>query len=402
VLYTDGIKDRRMKHILQSRHFFLLILMIIIVVCASLVYRVFTVGSAYANRLQQASRTSGVTRALAATAQPAATLPPAPGMCHLKGRMFQMGIAFPEWSPAGYGAGDQQWLSELPRMRAQTSACWVEMPVLFHQTSFNATVVTTGTGTPSLSSFRYGIRFAHAEGLHVFVTFLLQSGGSNSWAGAIQFTTYTQEQAWFTSYWQTIRPYLQVAQQEGTEQLALGTEEEWLQENAPADLWNTLITSVSSVYSGTLTYDINWTSLAMNIPTWMHNSALKMIGVSAYVPLVDTAERVDPQRISSLWAAMVRQQLDTFALELGEPVFISEIGYRDSSDALYQPWVTQTSAPTDPVEQAAACSAVLANVFSDKSILGSFFWGWDNVGAFRLKDSQAASAIRIQYQSFQA
>jgi hypothetical protein len=390
-----------MKNIFQSRGFFLLILMIIIVVCASLVYRIFIVGSAAANRLQQASITPGAPHLLTATARPGATLPPALGMCHLKGRNFQTGIAFPEWSPAGYGGGDQQWLSELPQMRAQTSACWVEMPVLFNQASLNATVVTTGAGTPSLSSFRYGIRFAHAEGLHVFVTFLLQVGGSQPWAGVIQLTTYTQERAWFTSYWYAIRPYLQVAQQEGAEQLALGTEEEWLQENAPVDLWNMLITNVSGVYSGTLTYDINWTSLVMKIPTWMHNSALKMIGVSAYVPLVDTAESVDPQRISSLWAATVKQKLDTFALELGEPVFISEIGYRNSSDALYQPWVTQTSAPTDPTEQAAACGAVLTSAFNDEHILGSFFWGWDNVGAFGLKGTQAARAIQTQYQSLQ-
>ena len=127
-----------------------------------------------------------------------------------------------------------------------------------------------------------------------------------------------------------------------------------------------------------------------------------MIGVSAYVPLVDTAERIDPQHIDSLWAATVKQKLDTFALELGEPVFISEIGYRNSSDALYQPWQSQTSAPTDPTEQAAACGAVLANVFHDEHILGSFFWGWDNAEAFSLKDSQAARAIRTQYQSLQA
>jgi hypothetical protein len=321
-------------------------------------------------------------------------------MCHLKGRNFQMGIAFPEWSPTGYG-GDQRWLSDLPQMHAQTSACWVEMPVLFHQASLNATVVTTGLSTPSLSSFRSGIRFAHTEGLHVFVTFLLQSAGSQPWAGAIRLTTYTQEQAWFTSYWHAIQPYLQVAQQERTEQLAIGTEEEWLQENSPANLWNTLIANVSGVYSGTLTYDINWTSLTMHIPLWMHNSALKMIGVSAYIPLVDTAERVDPQHISSLWAATVKQKLDTFAIALGEPVFLSEIGYRNSSDALYQPWLAQTSAPTDPTEQTAACAAVLTNVLHDEHILGSFFWGWDNVEAFRLKDSQAANALQTQYRSLQ-
>ena len=53
------IGKRRMKNILQSRGFFLLILVIIIAVFALLVYRVFIVGSAAANRLQQASITPG-------------------------------------------------------------------------------------------------------------------------------------------------------------------------------------------------------------------------------------------------------------------------------------------------------------------------------------------------------
>jgi hypothetical protein len=47
--------------------------------------------------------------------------------CNAKKRVFQMGIAFPQWTPTGYGENDAKWLAELPAMHVQTAACWVEM-----------------------------------------------------------------------------------------------------------------------------------------------------------------------------------------------------------------------------------------------------------------------------------
>jgi hypothetical protein len=313
-----------------------------------------------------------------------------------------MGIAFPQWSPTGYSQSDTKWLTELPAMRTQTAACWVEMPLLFYQSSLTATQVTTGPSTPLSSSLDYGVRFAHAAGLHVFVTPLLQVSGPQPWAGVIHFATYEQEQQWFNSYWQTIKPYVVAAAQAGVEQLALGTEYEWLQEYAPDSLWNTLIAHVHSIFPGTLTYDMNWTSLNVQPRSWMHNHDLHMIGVSAYISITDTPERIDPQRISALWKQTVQRALDNFAIALGEPIFISEIGYRNSSDALYHGWVSTSTAPPDPAEQAAACDAALANTIPDKHILGSFFWGWDDTGAFDLHGLQAANVIQAHYTSLQA
>ncbi len=221
-------------------------------------------------------------------------------------------------------------------------------------------------------------------------------GGSQSWAGAVQFSTYEQEQAWFTSYWQAIKPYAQAAAQEGVEQFALGTEEEWLQENAPDALWDSLIANIHSVYAGALTYDMNWSDVQYQPRLWMHNANLKMIGVSAYFPIISTPKYVDPQMISSLWVTAVKSKIDAFAAALGEPVFISEIGYRNDAYALYNPWVSTNIGPTNPTEQAAAYTAALTNIASDPNILGSFFWGWDEVGAFKLSGS-AAQAIHTYY-----
>jgi hypothetical protein len=367
----------------------------IIVVSASLVY-LFTAGRA----LEQPSVTTPTTIPFTPLAELSQSRPPTP--CSAKQRDFQMGVAFPQWGTDAYSERDAKWLTELPNMRVQTAACWIEMPVLFYQASLTSMTVTQGPSTPSLASFNYGVHLAHALGLHIFVTPLLQVNGSQPWAGAIQFSTVQQEQKWFASYWQAIKPYAIAAAQAGVEQFALGTEEEWLQQNAPASLWNGLIANLRGVFPGTLTYDMNWTSLQKQPPAWMHNPGLKMIGVSTYLPIIDTPERVDPAQIFGLWKQKVKNQLDSFSTALGEPIFISEIGFRNSSDALYNSWESTSSAPADPAEQAAACDAALANILPDQHILGSFFWGWDDAGAFNLKGLQAAAVVHRYYMSLQS
>ena len=204
------------------------------------------------------------------------------------------------------------------------------------------------------------------------------------------------------SYWQAIKPYLVIAAQAHVEQFALGTEYEWLQENAPGTLWDGLIAEFRSIFAGTLTYDTNWDVIQNQPPSWMQNTNLKMIGVSAYLPILNAPQRVDPKQIFGLWQQTVKRTLDNFATALGRPIFLSEIGYRNSSDALYHSWESTSSAPPDPEEQAAACDAALANIIPDQHILGSFFWGWDDTGAFNLKGLQAATVIHSHYEALQA
>ena len=118
--------------------------------------------------------------------------------------------------------------------------------------------------------------------------------------------------------------------------------------------------------------------------------------------MLATPQRVDPKHIYGLWQQTVKHELDNFATALGEPIFISEIGYRNSTDALYHSWESTTTAPPDPQEQAAACDAALANIIPDKLILGSFFWGWDDTEAFNLNGLQAATVIHAHYEALQA
>jgi hypothetical protein len=147
---------------------------------------------------------------------------------------------------------------------------------------------------------------------------------------------------------------------------------------------------------------MDWSSLQTHPPAWMHNSTLNTIGVSTYLPLTDTPQRVDPKQIFGLWKHIVKQAIDNFSEEVGKPLVLSEIGYPNSTDSLYHPWESHSTAPADPVEQAAALDAALANIIPDQHVLGTFFWGWDNTGDFDLHSVQAATVILKYYKSLQA
>ena len=380
----------------------LLVVGIIVVMGASLVYVILTMGNISAPHLvtnQESTTTLKSTVTTLTTPSVVTQTPVKP--CQSKQRDFQMGIAFPDWGSTAYGESDTKWLTELPGMQTGTAACWVEIPVLLHQDSLTSTSVVQGDPTTSLSSFSYGIQFAKSLGLHVFVPIQLQSSGDQPWSAFVHFSTNAQEQQWFESYWQTVKPYAEAAQQYGIEQFAIGTEYRWLEQNAPASLWNGLIGEISQVFHGTVTYDMDWTSLAYSPPSWMRNPLLKMIGISSYAPVVNYAVRVDPAQMRNLWARKSQRDIDNFSIAVGKPILLSEIGFPNCEVALYQPWNSSCTAPQDQQEQAAATDAALANIISDRHILGTFFWGWDNARDFNLINVQAASVIMKYYKSLQ-
>lgn len=320
---------------------------------------------------------------------------------HFKRPNFEAGIVFPQWTPDGYGSN---WQQQLPTIQSQTSARWMEMTVFFTQDNPNATQVITNGSTVSLQSFTAGIKAAHADGFQVFVVPLMGvEHPAEQWAGTITFSNLQDEAQWFDSYWQTYEPYVQAAAQVGADQLAIGTELVWLQQNASPDLWNTLISRIHSVFHGPLTYDMNWTTLNGTQASWLSNPLLSAIGVSEYLPLVNTRQRVDPAAMPAIWKSIVQSALDTLSTELNKPVIISEIGFRNTADDFYNPWLPySTVSPPDPAEQAGAVNAALTNVIPDSHIVGIFFWGWDGVSMYKLSGQPAAAVMSKWYNSPQA
>jgi Glycosyl transferase family group 2 len=308
---------------------------------------------------------------------------------------FQTGVIFPQWGSTGYSAVDKNWQVGLHEIQQQTAAQWVGVSINLYQDSLTSTRVRISQATPTTQAVIEGIRTARAMGYHVFVFPQLTVGGARSWSGDIQFPTYQLAQTWFDNYWMAFKPYVVAAAQAGAEELAIGSEYELLQPAAPA-LWNQLIERVHQVFPGKLTYDINWSSLYYPLPSWLHNHYLNAIGVSVYTPLTDTPRRLDPNTLPARWQTTIGKLLDTFSVQIGKPVLVSEIGYRNSSDALYNPWEVFTNAQPDQVEQAAAYNAALSNLMGDPHIVGVFAWAWE-FQPFDLRCRLAAQVLHHWY-----
>jgi hypothetical protein len=92
---------------------------------------------------------------------------------------------------------------------------------------------------------------------------------------------------------------------------------------------------------------------------------------SYYTTYSCTEDGEEPEnRFSRIFRAKLK------SMQLGKPVLISEIGYRESSDAGYNPYQREASAPRDDAEQAALYDAALQNRATDDKIIGVFFWAW--------------------------
>lgn len=313
---------------------------------------------------------------------------------------FQTGIIFPQWGTNAYDTTDTNWQIGLNDIEKQTGAQWIEIPINFYQTSVTSTQVTTTAITPTPQALAAGISTARARHFRVFVVPLLSAGGTLTWSGSIQFNDPRLLQAWFDSYWQALKPYAIAAAQAGAEQMAIGTELEKLQ-YIPATYWSQLIDRMHQVFPGQLTYDMNWSSLYNAIPAWMSNPLLTTIGVSEYIPLTNTQQKLDPAILPSLWRTTVESLLDALAVKIGHPVIISEIGYRDSAYTFFRPWQRDAIAqaePPDPQEQAAAYDAALRDVVNDQHITGIFFWAW-SVPLFQPNWKPAAKVLLKWYTS---
>jgi Glycoside Hydrolase Family 113 len=321
---------------------------------------------------------------------------------------LEKGIVFPRWSPDGYGQADKDWQNSLQIIKQQTASKWIEMPILFSQATGQSTVVEHSQSTVDVAAFSAGVRAAHALGLHVFFAPLMSVRESDGWSGSIDLKTDQLQQAWFDSYWNTLQPYVQAAAKDDVEQMAIGTELQSLQQTVPAARWNQLIARIRAIFKNTLTYDMNWYSLTQSQsksqpqPDWFKNPELAMIGVSSYIPLTDVPQRIDPQNMPALWQNKVKVHLDALSTEVGKPVLISEIGYRNTSDALYRTWEAHSNAEIDSQEQAGAFEAALANTFADPQIGGIFFWGWDGVDQFTIKNRPATQILLKWYNQPEA
>lgn len=286
------------------------------------------------------------------------------------------GMIFPQWGPTAYTATDKNWTQGLQEIQQQTAARWIGLYIQFHQESEFSTVVHSAQDTPTPEALQSGIEQARKMGYHVYVFPTITLDSAHSWAGYIQYTTEAQNQAWFDNYWQLLKPYVQACQIAGCERFSIGNEYEGL-ERSPAFYWHQLINRVHEIYSGQIVYNMNFSSqLKYAVPAWMSDPLLTAIGVSSYYSLTDEEAPIPQEQLPELWKSRVQTHLDQLSTDLDKPVFISEIGYRNSNYAGYNPYQGVDDGRPDDQTQAALYNAALENIARDPRIDGVFIWAW--------------------------
>jgi hypothetical protein len=153
------------------------------------------------------------------------------------------------------------------------------------------------------------------------------------------------------------------------------------------------------VYSGPITYNLNHSSLLRAAPPWMMNPLLTYIGVSDYLSLVSTPQTLSADDMRVIWQNTVLPLFNSLSSQTGKRVLLSEIGFRNATDALINPFKATTPAPADPQLQADAYTAALDTSIADANIAGPYFWGW-NQG--RLMPTPQAQAVIVQFCSSHA
>ena len=183
-----------------------------------------------------------------------------------------------------------------------------------------------------------------------------------AWRGSIE---PQNRAAWFRSYNKLLLPYAAAAQAGHAATFVLGTELVSL-EGAPQ--WQGLVRSLSSVYSGQLTYDQNhdeFGSYTANPPVPGHN-------VDAY-PQFSLPDSALVARLTSSWEAW----LGAHPLSVRRELTLSEIGIDAVAGSYKEPWAWRNTrtAPINTRVQAAWYEAA-CNAVSDQQIGGGIYW-WE-------------------------
>jgi hypothetical protein len=227
------------------------------------------------------------------------------------------------------------------------------------------TVYARPTVTPSPGHI--AIFLAAAARAHIRVTLrpvldenALRAQNPQGWRGSIE----PQDRAaWFRSYHKLLLPYVVAAQAGHAATFVLGTELVSL-EGSPQ--WPGLVGSLRSVYSGQLTYDLNYDEFAAgtaNPPVPTHN-------VDAY-PQLGVPDNASVAQLTQAWDAW----LGAHPLSERRELTLSEVGIDAVAGSYQTPWAwfRRKTAPIDTRVQAAWYQAT-CNAVSAEQIGGGIYW----------------------------
>jgi hypothetical protein len=190
-----------------------------------------------------------------------------------------------------------------------------------------------------------------------------------AWPGEIAMETEAGWKQWFAAYEAFILHYARLAETQGFEALAIGTEL-GKTTGRTAD-WKRIVAHVRKVYHGKLTYCANWNDEPERVGFW---DDLDFIGVQAYYPLADV-DRPSKEAIATRWIP-IAAKLAALATRTGKPIVFTEVGFKSHDGSLKEPWQWEENGAVDVELQRDAFSAMFETFWTKPWFGGAFVWKW--------------------------
>jgi len=283
---------------------------------------------------------------------------------------FQKGIAFTGyWKDSYEGDGARLALRELCR----TKATWTSILATGYQDTIDSTTINfTGDETPTDSSLREIIRYAHQLRLKVMLkphVDLLHD--AQHWRGQIGINfTDADWTAWFASYNEFILHYALIAEELDVEQFCIGCELDSTVSHETE--WRQIIGDIRSVCKGTLVYADDQIENNPDAIKWW--DALDLIGMDAYPTLTQNLHPTVEDLLIG-WRAYLAK-LQVLSERWNKSLILTEIGYRSILGGAQNPWDWQRQGPVDLTVQANCYEAALKIVMGKSWLVGIYWWQW--------------------------
>jgi Glycoside Hydrolase Family 113 len=258
---------------------------------------------------------------------------------------------------------------------ADTGAGWVAIVIDWFQGRIAATDIRPLKNmTPPDEDVVAMIRLAHELGLKVMLKphVDLVRKWWNKWKiGTTWGDDPAARDAWFASYEAYVFHYAELAEAEGVEQFAVGTE---LFSTSPQEeRWREVVSGVRERFSGTLTYAALYTGEESSIAWW---DAVDLIGVDAYWPLTDGNEPTLAE-LEDAWTPILQRMADLSARWGDKPILFTEIGYVSLDGANANPGDPfPAGRPLDLQEQADCYLAAFESAWDEPWFAGMYWWDW--------------------------
>ena len=279
----------------------------------------------------------------------------------------------------------------------QNNVEWVALHPYIYQDSENDVEIKSKSENWSKtdSVLTKTVNQLHAKKVHVMLKPHLWV--VNGWRANINFKDSKKWNKWFQSYFNTMLLYAKLAEETNIELFCIGTELDKTLTNQNQDDWLELIKEIKNIYSGKLTYAMNWDTDFFNSKFW---SELDYIGIQAYYPLTKN-EKPNLSEIKKGWIKY-KSKLKTISDQIKRPVLFTEIGYRDDIYATVEPWqwsnfFKRFFRKKSNKTQYCAYKAFFDEVWGEPWFSGVFIWQWNKGLDFSIINKPAQNLIMNEF-----